>query len=304
MVKKRIRNGLWAVLLIWCMALPAFAQQMLVPVGRVVGLSLAEGSVTVVAYDETWGQQARDSGLQIGDEILSVNGVSIDSAQALSQALASSQGEVCLTVARKGQTRDVTITPASTGAGRKLGVYLREGISGIGTVTYYDPDTGTFGALGHGISNSRGLLCAMRQGQVYAATVSGIRPGVPGTPGQLLGAVSGTHMLGTLAENTAFGIFGSCSAWAGEPLPVATAAEVTPGPARILANLSGDRVEEFQVEIVKVFDRPGTGRDLLIHVTDPALLEQTGGIVAGMSGSPILMDGKLIGAVTHVCVNL
>ena len=181
-----------------------------------------------------------------------------------------------------------------------LGLYLREGVTGIGTVTYLNPDSGEFGALGHGVSSSAGQICDMESGEVYAARVVGVRKGAPGAPGQLRGFVPPAEPLAQLEKNTPCGIFGTGGPWQGEALPAAQPGEVTEGEAKILSNIDGEAVREFSVKILRIGN--SGGRDLLLEVTDPALIEVTGGIVAGMSGSPISQTGRLVGAVTHVCV--
>lgn len=280
------------------------AAQLLIPVGEVVGLSLSEGSVTVAAFHEVYGTAAREAGVEIGDEIVAVNGRNVDSASDLYEALKCSDGSVILELDRAGRGKQVKLSPAVTPDGPRLGVYVREGVTGIGTVTYFDPDEGCFGALGHGISDSRGSLAPMKIGWVYEAAVESVKRGNPGEPGQLRGAVETQTPVGSLSANTAFGVFGSGAEWTGEALPVAEKDEVHPGKAQILSNVSGDEVELFDVEIVRCLTREtASGRDMLLKVTDPDLLEATGGIVAGMSGSPILQDGRLVGAVTHVLVN-
>lgn len=303
-MKRGIFRGAVAAALLITFSLPAQAAQMLIPVGKVVGLSLAEGSVTVAAFDENLGTAARDAGVQIGDDILSVNGRTIDSAADLYESLKCSDGTVTLELSRDGQCRTLSVCPSPTAEGPRLGVYVREGVTGIGTVTYYDPKADSFGALGHGISNSRGELAPMRTGNVYRADVASVRRGRIGSPGQLKGAVQTPEPIGSLYANTAFGVFGTGAAWTGEALPVAAEAEIHTGGAQILSNVSGGQVESFDVEIVKVYrNDPSTGRDLMLRVTDQRLLQTTGGIVAGMSGSPIIQGGKLVGAVTHVLVN-
>ena len=301
-MKRRILQCLAAAVLIFVYSVPAYAARLLIPVGEVVGLSLSEGSVTVAAFHETYGAAARDAGIEIGDEIVSIDGKTVDAAADLLDALRCSDGAVTVELRRGGKLRQVRLSPAVTGDGPRLGVYVREGVTGIGTVTYYDPNRGTFGCLGHGISDSRGELAPMRSGWVYEAAVESVKKGRSGEPGQLRGAVQSQTPTGSLSANTTFGVFGSGAKWSGEALPVAEPGEVREGKARILSNVSGDEVAFFDVEIVKCYDR-ASGRDLLIRVTDPALLEATGGIVAGMSGSPIIQDGKLVGAVTHVLVN-
>ena len=301
-MNRRFFRWMTAAVLIISYSIPARAAKLLVPVGEVVGLSLSEGTVTVAAFHESYGTAAREAGVKIGDEIVSLDGQSVDSAQDLYDALKRSGGTVTLQLRREGRDRQVRLSPAATADGPRLGVYIREGVTGIGTVTWYDPDRGTFGCLGHGISDSRGTLAPMESGWVYEAAVESVKRGLPGQPGQLRGAVQAQTPAGSLRSNTAFGVFGSGASWTGEALPAAEPEQVRPGPAQILSNVQGDEVSLFDVEILKC--RPdGNGRDLVLRVTDPALLEATGGIVAGMSGSPIIQDGKLVGAVTHVLVN-
>ena len=292
----------FAAVLATIFSVQALAARLLIPVGEVVGLSLRDGSVTVAAFHELHGAAAREAGICIGDEILSLDGHKVDSAAELYDALKRSGGTVTVLLRREGKERQVKLCPAVTKDGPRLGVYVREGVTGIGTVTFFDPDSGSFGCLGHGISDSRGILAPMDSGWVYDAAVESVKRGQIGEPGQLRGAVSSQTPIGTLRRNTARGVFGSSEGWKGEALPVADSSQVHPGAAQILSNVRGDEVCFFDVQILRC--RPGTdGRDLLLKVTDPELLEATGGIVAGMSGSPIIQDGKLVGAVTHVLVN-
>lgn len=303
-MKRKLFGTVWAAALTVWLSISAFAAQTLIPVGQVVGISLENGTVTVAGFDEGMGDAARNSGLRVGDRICAVDGRTVASARDLVQALEHSDGRVTLRLDRDGSSVELHMEPASTAYGPRLGVYVREGITGIGTVTYYDPQTGDFGALGHGVSDARGALADMETGKVYRARVTGVKPGRAGAPGQLLGDVQTQGVLGSIGRNTSFGIFGTCEGFAGEALPIAGAGKLHTGKAQILSNISGQEVETFSVEIVKLFDpEQHTGRDLMLHVTDPRLLEATGGIVAGMSGSPILQDGCLVGAVTHVLVN-
>lgn len=301
-----MRKRVWRVfvfLTLFCsLPISALGVRLLVPVGQVVGLQLQEGSVIVVALDDTLGQAAADSGIQPGDDIQKIDNTQIDSVQQLQEALSRSDGRVTVTLERRGRLHQITVHPAITAQGPRLGVLVREGVSGIGTVTYYDPETGTFGALGHGVSDSGGQLAQMRQGSIYSATVSSVRQGRRGKPGQLDGALRSDVPIGQLRINCAQGIFGSCEEFPGQTLPVGTAQV---GPAQILSNISGQEVGTYAVQILKVGQpESDTGRDLVIQVTDPDLLSVTGGIVAGMSGSPVIQNGQIVGAVTHVCVNL
>ena len=198
----------------------------------------------------------------------------------------------------------VGMEPEITATGPKLGIYLKQGITGIGTVTYYDPATGTFGTLGHGVNNSRGDLLSMTRGNVYPASIVSVQKGKAGTPGQLKGALKSDTLLGSLSGNTARGVFGKVSlGWQGSAIPTAESDAVRLGPASIRSTVDSSGPREYSVEILKIYPKSrADGRNLLIRITDPALLEATGGIVQGMSGSPIIQDGKLVGAVTHVCV--
>ena len=294
-----------AVLLCFAASGPAAcAETLLVPVGQVVGLEIGDDTVTVAAYDDVLGAGAKAAGLRIGDEILQIDGHQIDSAEDIREVLSRSDGTVDVRVCREGDEKTISLAPEITREGPKLGVYLRCGVTGIGTVTFYDPDTGTFGTLGHGVNNGSGKTARLEKGSVYRASILSVKRGLAGDPGQLRGAFQSTDRIGSLHSNTVRGVFGRVDIpWRGAPIP-ADSSGVKPGEAVIRSTVSGDTVREYSVEIVKIY--PGDradGRNMLLRVTDPALLEATGGIVQGMSGSPIIQDGKLVGAVTHVLVN-
>ena len=278
--------------------------QALVAVGEVVGLELRNGTVTVAALDEG-GSAAGEAGILPGDVILSIDGRAVSSGQDVKNALSRSNGTVSVRFLRKGREQALTLQPEITAEGPKLGVFLRQGVTGIGTVTYYDPETGAFATLGHGVNGSGGSLLKMTDGRAYPARVVSVKKGRSGAPGQLMGTVDSPESNGELTANTARGVFGkSSTGWQGKTLETASAEEVRTGTATILSTVSGDSVQEYSVEILKLYPKARTsGRNMLIRVTDPALLDATGGIVQGMSGSPIIQDGKLVGAVTHVLVN-
>ncbi len=277
----------------------------LIPVGKVIGIELSDGSVTIAAFDDVLGANARQEGLQIGDKITRIDDTSITSVHDVRYALERADGSVDVSVLRDGRTKELTVHPNITSDGPKLGIYLKQGITGVGTVTWYDPDTGAFGALGHGVNTAEGELLDMEQGKVYRAAVVSVKKGAVGDPGQLMGTLEDKTPIGTLSQNTSQGIFGTIeTAWEGETLPTAAAGEIHTGGAVIRSTVQGDRVQEYSVEILKIYPNAGEeGRNLLLKVTDPELISATGGIVQGMSGSPIIQDGKLVGAVTHVLVN-
>ncbi len=295
------------LLLLWLCAISVQAQgaTYLVPVGQVVGLELSDNSVTVAAFEELLGARARAAGLQVGDRILSIDGKTVTCAGDVRQGLDRSKGQVCLKVLRQGKEITLQLQPEITRDGPMLGVYLKQGVTGIGTVTWYDPETKKFGTLGHGVNDGAGQLLNMVSGKAYKARVASVKIGKAGQPGQLRGAVDPGQVLGQLSGNTEQGVFGTApEGFGGKALPVAQAGEVKTGPAVIRSTVDGDTVREYSVEILKIYPKTkSAGRNLLIRVTDKALLEATGGIVQGMSGSPIIQNGKLIGAVTHVLVN-
>jgi len=281
------------------------AAALLIPVGEVIGLQLKDDRVTVEGIDDTLGAATKAAGLEVGDEILSIDDIPIHCAEDLRQALKRSDGDVQLQIRRGKQTRQLHVSPVVTENGPKLGILLKEGITGIGTVTYYDPQSGTFAALGHGVNDPDGDLVVMTQGFAYAAQVDTVRKGRTGEPGQLMGSVTDPEPLAQLSRNMPQGVFGNGKQlFRGDPLPTASAEEIQAGPAVIRSTVAGGTVREYSVEILKIYPGSGAdGRNMVLRITDPALLEATGGIVQGMSGSPIIQNGKLIGAVTHVLVN-
>ena len=303
-MKKFTKCTAFLLLCAWLLPANVFAKE-LIPVGEVVGLELRDDTVTIAAFDEQLGAAAKAAGVSVGDQIIRIDGTAVRSSADVRNALKNAEGQVELSVVRNGKEKTYSLTPEVTESGPKLGVYLRQGITGIGTVTYYDPDTGSFGTLGHGVNDSDGKLLQMTQGYAYDAKVLTVRKGRAGDPGQLMGSVDGDSPIGVLSANTDRGVFGTTeTGWQGKTVTVAESDEVKTGPAVIRSTVSGDTVREYSVEILKIYPKSRqNGRNLLLRVTDPALLSATGGIVQGMSGSPILQNGKLIGAVTHVLVN-
>lgn len=289
----------------------ALAADELVPVGHTIGIKLfAEGVVVIGLAEVDTGSAVltpgADCGLQVGDVIEEANGKEVESSEQFAELLQCG-GVVELAVTRGEEALTLSAEPVQGPDGTwRLGAWIRDSMAGIGTVTFYDPSTGTFGALGHGITDmDTGQLMPLGDGAVMSSSVKTVKRGTAGEPGELKGSFDLHHDLGELYANTDRGVFGtmdSCGLVSGEALPVAAAEEVRTGSATILSNVSGDGVEEYTIEIVRVLDASGV-QNLLIQVTDSRLIEQTGGIVQGMSGSPIIQDGRIVGAVTHVMVN-
>lgn len=302
-MKRMIHGIALTAVLFFGFPLNAEAVKLLVPVGEVIGLQLHHDKVTVAAFDDKLGAGAKEAGLRIGDEILYIEQCRIESPEDVRSALQSCGDGAAVTIRRNGAEHTLSLPTRDTAEGKKLGICLRQAVAGIGTVTWYDPETKCFGTLGHGVSSGRDTLLAMKTGSAYEARVLSVVRGKSGDPGQLKGEAG--DLCGELRRNTPQGVFGiNRKGWPGEPLPVAEYGEITTGSAEIRATVQATGVREYSVEILKIYpeDRPD-GRNFLLKVTDPALLEATGGIVQGMSGSPIIQDGKLVGAVTHVLVN-
>ncbi len=302
---KRLSAIIAIVLLFIClMPVQAWARE-LIPVGQVIGLELRDDTVTVADFDKELGAAAKAAGIVVGDQIVTIDKQNITCAEDVRSALQCSNGTVTVAVRRGGKDLTFKFRPAITENGPKLGLYLRQGVTGVGTVTYYDPENGTFGTLGHGVNNAAGQLLNLTQGSAYSARVLTVRKGKPGDPGQLMGGIESRTPIGMLTANTARGVFGTTkTGWQGQAIPVAASGEIKTGAAVIRSTVEGNAVREYSVEILKLYPKSReNGRNLLLKVTDPALLEATGGIVQGMSGSPIIQNGKLVGAVTHVLVN-
>ena len=307
MKKALIRLGILACMLC-AMLLPSYAANVkqLIPVGETVGLDIRTDGVLVVGYsDKLIPTPAEQAGVAPGDVITAIGGIEVESCQDMCDALAGMDGSpVTVELTRGGKSVELTVTPFSGEERCELGVWLRDSIAGIGTVTYYDPGTGSFGSLGHPITDiDTGVIVPISGGEVLESTVTDVVAGSAGSPGQLVGDFGLDGAIGSVISNTEYGVFGSVDIpFDGEPIDVAGEDEVKTGPAKILSNVSGDEVEEYDIEISRIYSGLG-GHGMLITVTDQDLLEVTGGIVQGMSGSPIIQDGKLVGAVTHVLIN-
>ena len=286
-MKKMINRIAVVLLAFWLLPQSADAARLLMPVGQVIGLALEDNSVSVVAFDEGLGKAAQEAGLRVGDQIIRIDDTDIQSAGDIHTALTQSDGTVDVRVLRNGRDKFLRLTPEITNNGPKLGVYLKQGVTGVGTVTWYDPESGAFGALGHGVNRADGELLQMQKGTAYRASVASVKKGKVGAPGQLMGALESDEPIGVLDKNTDQGVFGQTDAgWQGICLPVAETDQIQTGQAHIRATVEGDTVQEYSVEILKIYPSSRTnGRNMLLKVTDPALLATTGGIVQGMGVS-------------------
>ena len=253
---------------------------------------------------------AAEAGICTGDVILCVNSQRVETVTEFASAADADRGVPIEIFLRRGEeTVNTSVTPMKNDESGvyQLGILLKDSAAGIGTVTFVYPDTLRFAGLGHGICDTdSGKLLEIPNGYITDVTIVGIHKGIPGTPGELKGTLE-SEKCGKLLQNCEVGVFGMFA----EPpegmrksVAIAKAEEVREGKATILCTLDDNRIREYEVEVEKIDHGSKTKtKNYTLRITDPALLGKTGGIVQGMSGSPILQNGKLIGAVTHVLVN-
>ena len=304
--------GFFAAAMLACPSARAAAEPVreLCAVGRPIGVKLFSDGVLVIGFSD--GESpAKDCGLKKGDIITALDGAELDSIEDLRACLNKNGGDAAaLTVKRGSRTLTLEAAPQQDESGEyRLGAWVRDSMAGIGTMTFYEPGSGAFGALGHGVTDvDTAKLLPLDHGSIMAASVKAVKKGERGAPGELKGEFDFSRDCGTLYANTDCGIFGRLSpqdaaALGGKRYPIAKRDEIRPGQAAILAAVSGSEAKEYAIEIEKVYPAADTTRNLLLRVTDEALLAQTGGVVQGMSGSPIVQNGRIVGAVTHVLLD-
>lgn len=296
--------------------LQVIQDQKLIPVGAPIGIYVKTDGVLVVGTGEFQGHDGVSYSpcryvLKSGDYVRCVNGVSVTEKEEFIRLIKESGGKtVALTLERNGETMDVNVTPVQDANGEyKIGAWVRDNAQGVGTMTYIDSQ-GNFGALGHGINDvDTSTLMQMEDGTLYQTNIVDIKKGKDGNPGEMTGMIvySDENILGAITSNSNKGIFGKCNDKAlalgvQDALPIGLKQEIVKGPAQILCTVE-DETRYYDVEITAVhLDHDNVNRGIELTVTDPELLAVTGGIVQGMSGSPIIQNGKIIGAVTHVLV--
>ena len=285
-----------------------------IPCGTPFGLKLFTDGVVVVGFTDVDTKEGNinpgeSAGLQTGDSILSINGTDVENNQQAASLIEQSGGTpLTLKIQRGEQSFETQLQPLYSESANcyKAGLWIRDSSAGIGTMTFVCPETGLFGALGHGVCDADTLeLLPMMNGEVVPVKLIGITKGMQGAAGELKGYFSTDIPQGTLISNTETGVYGSLSSVPEqEAIPVAMKQEIQRGSAQILATISGESPKLYDITIEKVNYQDGSPtKNMVIRITDPELLQETGGIVQGMSGSPIIQNGKLIGAVTHVFIN-
>ena len=290
-----------------------------VPVGNLIGLKMYTEGVLVVGMSEIKGQDNKiykpyeEAGIEQGDSIIEINDVEVNSTEELISCVSKCKGKtIDITYIKDGNVLETQITPVKTAENTyKLGLWVRDAEAGIGTVTFYDKSTGSFAALGHGIQDiDTGELVEISSGEFVTAEILDIEKGEKENPGRIKGTIEGGTKIGEIYNNTDFGVYGATTNATGldisniEEVEVASRNEIEIGKASVICTLEDGKREEYEIEIQKIYiNNNENNKSMVVKVTDEKLLEKTGGIIQGMSGSPIIQNGKLIGALTHVLVS-
>ncbi len=314
-VSQQVGLSLFGIIPIKTATVDTVPEIMLAPCGTPFGVKILTDGVIVVGLNDITtadgtvnpGKQAN---IQTGDIIYKINGVEVSSNDDVAKAISSSKGEtVSVELQRDGKNLTLPLTPALSSIDNtyKAGLWVRDSSAGIGTVSFYDPQTGAFGGLGHAISDvDTGEVLPVLKGDVVNVKIHDIVKGTVGTPGELRGSFVSNESCGTITVNNDSGVFGTMyeAPYYDRLVPMGLKQEIQTGKATILTTINGSTPKEYEIEIEKfnLFENSPT-KNMVIRITDPELLELCGGIVQGMSGSPILQNGKLVGAVTHVFVN-
>lgn len=287
----------------------------LVPGGKAVGIKMFTKGLMCVGTQNLKDRNgqiynvAKALNIKESDIILSANGVELHTIEQFSEIIEKSNGSPITLIVSDGQKEETKVaTPINTTEGFKLGLWVRDSTAGIGTVTFLDKSSGAFAALGHPITDvDTGVLMPIDKGTISNAEIVGAEKGSRGTPGELYGVFGGENC-GVILKNTNQGIYGQIISdqqltYNNTAIPIASAQQARTGKAQIYANVEGNKIEKYDIEITRLMRYAPDSKNMIIRITDKRLLDVTGGIVQGMSGSPIIQNGKIVGAVTHVFVN-
>ena len=310
MLKKHKLNNLVLLLLVSViMPLNVFAySDYILAGGQNIGIQInSDGILVVGTYKIGNVDPASDAGLKIGDKITEINNIPVASIEEMLDVLdeLDNQNSIDVTFVRNDKKKNTTLNLVTDNDVYKTGLYVKDSINGVGTLTFIDPNTNIYGALGHEIiEKSTGKKLEMKDGKIYSSVVTSINPSHNGDPGEKNARYDVNDVYGDVLENSSVGIFGTYTA----ELPdtklykVATSDEIKLGEASILTVIDDIKVQEFDINILQVYDN-NSKKNILFEVTDDMLLDVSGGIVQGMSGSPIIQADKIVGAVTHVVVD-
>ena len=288
--------------------------------GHSIGVLLRTAGVMVVGYSPILNQKnepcfpARDADIKAGDVIISINGVEVVTDDQLQKIVEENQGpnqKLLITIKRENKVLKRTVYPQYCGETKsyRIGLFVRDNAGGIGTLTFWDPVSKKYGALGHVITdNETNQKLQIRQGKILSAYIENIQKGRIGNPGEKIGIFLENTVYGNIDKNEQCGIYGTLkseitNSQYNYALPVMYSNQMHVGKAEILTVVDGQEIQNFEIFIEKILYERSDGKNMVIRILDDRLLEKTGGIVQGMSGSPIIQDGRIIGAVTHVFVN-
>lgn len=284
-----------------------------IPLGNAIGLKLYTEGVLIVGMSEIEGKRPYEfSGIKEGDRIISIDNKKIETTEDLIETVNSSKGkEVSIKYVRENSEEVTNITPVQTKQDEyKLGLWVRDAAAGVGTASFYIPSTGMFASLGHGITDiDTGDLITISNGELVSTNIVSIQKGEKGKPGEIKGSIEGSRKIGEVYKNSSFGIFGKVSnknslKVTESEMEILNRDEIKKGKAQIICELEDGKKEHYDIEIQRIYTANNKdNKSMLIKITDERLLERTGGIIQGMSGSPIIQNGKFVGAVTHVLVN-
>lgn len=285
-----------------------------VPMGNAIGMKLYTAGVLVVGMSEIEGKKPyENSGIKEGDRIIQINQNQIDNTDDLMKAVNKSDGNnISIKYVRDEKTITTSIKPLKNSSNEyKIGLWVRDAAAGVGTLTFYEPSSGMFATLGHGIMDiDTAELIKIANGELVTTNILSINKGTKGNPGEIRGTIEAGHTIGSISKNTKFGVFGTINKTAylntsnTNEVQVALREEIKTGKAQIICELENGKKEYYDIEIQRIFiSNNKDNKSMLIKVTDKKLSEKTGGIIQGMSGAPIIQNGKFVGAVTHVLVN-
>ena len=289
-----------------------------IPIGTAIGMKLYTKGVLVVGMSQI--KDANDekkrpyenSGIEQGDTIIAINNNEVSNTNELIEEVNNSNGNaITVKYEKNNETLETSITPVKSGNEYKLGLWVRDAAAGVGTLTFYEPNTNSFMALGHGISDiDTEKIVDIASGELITASILTIKKGVKGTPGEIRGTIENGNNIGKIGKNTNLGVYGTVTnknyldISGMEEMEVATRSEIQEGKAQIICQLDNNGRKTYEKKIKKIYLANNTdNKSMLIKVTDKELLEKTGGIIQGMSGAPVIQNGKFVGAVTNVLVN-
>lgn len=292
----------------------------LIPGGHSIGVLLRTEGVIVVGFSPILNQQnepcfpARDADIKVGDIIIGINGRAVltdDQVRTLIKETGQSEKGITLTIRREGKVLKKVIYPryCNDTKSYRIGLFVRDNAGGVGTLTFYDPVSTKYGALGHVITDgATNQKLNIRQGKILSASIENIQKGKVGSPGEKVGIFLENTEFGDIQKNEMCGIYGNlknklANSFYNQPLPVLYSNQIRAGKAQILTVVQGEEIKKYDILIEKILYSRIDGKNMVIRIVDQELLEKTGGIIQGMSGSPIIQDNKLVGAVTHVFVN-